>query len=431
MELEAHLFRREAGRIVAILARLFGIHNLSLVEDVVQEAFCRALETWKFHGIPQNPSAWLMTTAKNRALDVLRRQRTERRFADEYQLFIESEWTLKPAVDEAFDGKGLDDAQLSMMFTCIDPEFPEETQIALVLQLVCGFGADEIAAAFLKTMSATQKRLTRAKKTLAQSRQLFELINETQVTARLPIVMRAIYLLFNEGYHGNSQHQVVRSDLCEEAIRLALLLTGNKTTCTPAALAMSALFYFHSARLPGRLDPEGNLLLLVDQDRSNWDQKSIAEGRRLLDMASTGTELSTYHLEAGIAALHAIAPNTVETDWREIIVLYDMLMQVAPSPVVALNRAIAIAQCDGASKGLEQIARIADRQRLSAYPYFFAAIAELQLRLERRDEAQQYFNKALKLAKNPSEINFFLKRIEICNRQHGNDHEKYLSRPAQ
>lgn len=417
MELEAHLFRREAGRIVAILARLFGIHNLSLVEDVVQEAFCRALETWKFHGIPQNPSAWLMTTAKNRALDVLRRQRTERRFANEYQLFLESEWTLKPAVDDAFDGKGLDDAQLSMMFTCIDPDFPEETQIALVLQLVCGFGADEIAAAFLKTLPATQKRLTRAKKTLAQSKQLFAMIDETHVTARLSIVMRAIYLLFNEGYHGNSHRPVVRSDLCEEAVRLASLLTSNRITSTPAALAMTALLYLHSARLPGRLDTEGNLLLLTDQDRSNWNQSLIAKGRQLLDAASTGTELSSYHLEAGIAALHADAPSTEETDWRGIVSLYDILISIDPSPVVALNRAIAIAQCDGAKEGLEQISRTVDSRRLSRYPYFFAAIAELKLRLGDFSEAQKHFHKAMSLVQNPSERSFFKKRIETSSQQ--------------
>jgi len=415
MELEAHLFRREAGRIVAILARLFGIHNLALVEDVVQEAFCRALETWKFHGVPQNPSAWLITTAKNRALDVLRRERTERRFASDYQLFIESEWTLKPAVDEAFD-KGLNDAQLSMMFTCVDPEFTEETQIALVLQLVCGFGADEIAAAFLKTLASMQKRLTRAKQTLAQSRQLFELINRDHVAERLPVVMRSIYLLFNEGYHGNSHQHAVRIDLCEEALRLASLLIENTTTCTPAALAMSALFHFHIARLPGRLDAEGNLLLLGEQDRSNWDEARMAEGRRLLDLAATGSRLSAYHLEAGIAALHADAPTIEQTDWRGIVSLYDLLMDIQPSPVVALNRAIAIAQYEGAKAGLEQISLIANRDRLSAYPYFFAAIAELELRLEHFEEAQKHFKKVLELVRNPAERSFFLKRIEMASR---------------
>ncbi|MES1189653.1 MAG: DUF6596 domain-containing protein [Steroidobacter sp.] len=417
MELEAHLFRREAGRIVAILARLFGIHNLSLVEDVVQEAFCRALETWKFHGVPQNPSGWLMTTAKNRALDMLRRERTERRFASEYQLFLESEWTLKPTVDEAFSGKGLNDAQLRMMFTCVDPEFPEETQIALVLNLVCGFGADEIAAAFLKSVAAMQKRLTRGKNTLAQSRQLFELINESHVMERLPTVMRAIYLLFNEGYHGNSQQQAVRGDLCEEALRLAALLAGYATTRTPALLAMNALFHFLLARLPGRLDMEGNLLLLVDQDRSNWDQQRIAEGRRLLDLAAMGSEVSPYHLEAGIAALHTDARSVEETDWQGIVSLYDILMTVQPSPVVALNRAIAVAQRDGAQAGLEQINQILDGDRLSDYPYFFAALAELELRLGHFKKAQDYFNKALKLVRNPPERRFILKRIEMTAQQ--------------
>jgi RNA polymerase sigma-70 factor (ECF subfamily) len=401
MDLEEHLFRREAGRLVAILTRVFGIHNLALAEDVVQDAFCRALETWKFHGMPANPSAWLMKTAKNRALDVLRRDGTARRFAPELERELDSEWTLAPAVDEVF-AAGLNDAQLRMMFSCIHPRLPEETQVALVLHLLCGFGIDEAAAAFLKGRAAMEKRLGRAKKTLAASKHLFDLA-PADVAARLPAVLRALYLLFNEGYHGASPHAVVRAELCEEALRLIYLLLEHRLTSTPPAHALAALMNLHAARLPGRLDAGGNLLLLADQDRSRWDAARIAEGRRQLELSAAGDELTPYHVESAIAAVHAQAPSAEQTDWDEIVSLYDVLMRIQPSPVVAFNRAVALAQRSGPARGLEEIARIKDRKRLKCYPFYHAAIAEFELRLGHAAEARDSFAEALKLARNPAE----------------------------
>ena len=210
-ELAEHLFRREAGRLVAILTRLFGLDNLALAEDVVQDAFCRALETWKFHGVPKDPSAWLMTTAKHRAIDILRREATARKFAPDLRSLLESEWTLSQAVDEAFDPGDITDVQLRMMFSCIHPQLAEETQLALVLHLVCGFSMDETAAAFLKNGAAMQKRLRRAKTALAGSKQLFDVAGAEDVAARLPAVTRVLYLLFNEGYHGASARSAVRA----------------------------------------------------------------------------------------------------------------------------------------------------------------------------------------------------------------------------
>src|ERR1051325_3111449 len=291
MDVPEHLFRREAGRLVSILTRLFGLHNLALAEDVVQDAFCRALETWKFHGVPANPSAWLMKTAKHRALDILRREGTARRCAPELERELDSEWTLAPAVDEAF-AAGLDDAQLRMMFSCIHPRLPEETQVALVLHLLCGFGIDETAAAFLKGRAAMEKRIARAKKTLAASKRLFDLGGPAEVAARLPAVLRALYLLFNEGYHCASPQAAVRAELCEEALRLVYLLLEHRLTSTPAAHALAALMNLHAARLPGRLDAHGNLLVLVDQDRSRWDAARIAEGLRRLELSAAGAELT-------------------------------------------------------------------------------------------------------------------------------------------
>jgi RNA polymerase sigma-70 factor (ECF subfamily) len=415
MDLEEDLFRREAGRLVAIVARLFGIHNLALAEDVVQDAFCRALETWKFHGVPENPSAWLMTAAKHRALDVLRRERTARNFASDLGEFLESEWTLAPVVDEAFDAAGITDVELRMMFSCIHPSLPEETQVALVLNLLCGFSVEETAGAFLKNAGSMEKRLTRAKRTLAATKELFNLAGASDVAARLPAVLRVLYLLFNEGYHGASPESSVRAKLCAEALRLAALLLQNRLTSTPAAHALVALFNFLAARLPGRVDAAGNLTLLIDQDRSLWDARFIAEGRRQLELSASGHELTAYHVEAAIAELHADADRVENTDWDGIVILYDTLMALQPSPVVALNRAVAVAQRDGPARGLEEIGRIEGCERLSKYPFYLTAVAEFELRLGHGAKAREALRSAIKVARNPDERRFLQTRMSACS----------------
>jgi RNA polymerase sigma-70 factor (ECF subfamily) len=406
MQLEEHLFRREAGRMVSVLTRLFGVRHLALAEDVVQDAFRQALETWKFRGVPDDPSAWLMAAAKHRALDLLRRERTRRRFAPDLALRLDSEWTLAPVVDEVFDAGGLRDSQLRMMFSCVHPRLPEETQVALVLHLLCGFGIQETAAAFLKNPAGMEKRLGRAKKTLAASRELFDLRGAEDVAARQPAVLRAIYLLFNEGYHGASPQAAVRAELCDEALRLTALLLDNPPTATPEAQALAALCHFLRARLKARTDDAGELALLVDQDRSRWDPRHVAEGRRLLDRSARGEALTAYHLEAGIAALHAEAASLEATDWNGIVALYDTLLRLVPSPVVALNRAVAIAQRDGPARGLGEIGRIDGRDRLLRYPFYYAALGELELRLGRGDAATRWFEAALTRARNPAEKRF-------------------------
>ena len=259
MEPSDHLFRREAGRMVATLTRIFGVHNLALAEDVVQDAFCRALEVWKFRGVPENPSAWLMATAKNRALDVLRRERTARTFAPELGRLLESEWTVAPAVHELFGPSAIKDDQLRMMFSCCHPRLPEEAQVALMLHILCGFSVSEVASAFVSGEAAMEKRISRAKKVLAGSKRLFDIADADDFAARLPAVQRALYLLFNEGYHGASRRIAVRAELCHEAMRLATLLREHPLAATPATYALSALMCLHAARLPARLDASGDL----------------------------------------------------------------------------------------------------------------------------------------------------------------------------
>src|SRR5215471_9313874 len=224
MELDEHLFRRDAGRIVSVLTRVFGAHNLALAEDVVQDAFCRAVETWPVRGIPENPAAWLMATAKNRALDVLRRERTARTFAPELGRLVDSESTLRPMMDELFSTDAIKDDELRMMFSCCHPRLPEEAQVALMLHILCGFSIDEIAAAYVSSHAAIEKRIPRAKKILAGSKRLFDVTAPEAFAARLPAVQRALYLLFNEGYHGASPDTAVRAELCREAMRLVAVL---------------------------------------------------------------------------------------------------------------------------------------------------------------------------------------------------------------
>jgi len=414
MEPSDHLFRREAGRMVATLTRIFGVHNLALAEDVVQDAFCRALEVWKFRSVPENPSAWLMATAKNRALDVVRRERTARTFAPELGRLLESEWTLVPVVEELFGATAIKDDQLRMMFSCCHPRLPEEAQVALVLHILCGFSVSEIASAFVSSHAAIEKRISRAKKVLAASKKLFDIAGDDDFSRRLPAVQRALYLLFNEGYHGASPESAVRAELCQEAMRLTGLLLDHPLAATPATHALAALMCLHAARSPARVDSAGQLMSLFDQDRSRWDLRLAAEGQRLLDLSATGTELTEYHIEAAIASVHATALHAEDTDWGKIVSLYDTLMAIRPSPVVALNRAIAIAQLEGPERGLEEIHAIAGSDRLAAYPFYFAALAELELRSGRQQAAHEHFQTALAIARNPMERQFLQRRVAAC-----------------
>ena len=398
---------------VAALTRIFGVHNLALAEDVVQDAFCRALELWRVRGIPENPSAWLMTVARNRALDVVRRQKTARPFAPDITRLLETEWTLVTVVDEAFGAHTIRDEQLRMMFSCCHPRVPEEAQIALVLNILCGFGAGEISSAFLTGRAAIEKRISRGKKILAASRRLFDLA-DAEFTSRLSAVRRALYLLFNEGYHGASAQSAVRAELCSEAIRLIVLLLEHPPAATPETHALAALMHFGAARLPARLDESGDLNPLSDQDRARWDSRLVEQGFAFLDRSAVGRELTAYHLEAAIAAIHVTAASVDDTDWGTIVELYDRLMAVAPSPVVSLNRAIAIGQHEGADRGLEELQSIPDRDRLRTYPFLPAAFGEFELRRGRREAAREHFAAALDLARNPTERRFLERRLRAC-----------------
>jgi RNA polymerase sigma-70 factor (ECF subfamily) len=415
VKLDDDLFRREAARLLATLTRAFGPANLSLAEDVVQETLARAFAAWSHHGVPEHYSAFLTAAAKNRALDVFRRERSAQRFAPELQRFIESEWTLEPTVEELFLPDALRDDQMRMMFSCCQSRLDEDVQVGLVLNVLCGFGVDEIASAFLVTPAAMKKRLQRGKATLAESKRLFDLTAD-DVGERLPVVQKAIYLLFNEGYHAASAEALVRMDLCDEAIRMVRLLVQHSPTATPATHALAALMCLHAARLPGRLDGAGNLRALVEQDRSTWDARLIAQGLELLGRSAAGTELSVYHLEAAIAARHVAAGRAAETRWDEIVELYDVLLRMHPSPVIALNRAMAIAEHQGPEAGLAAVRAIEDTHRLAHYPFYEAALGELALRAGNPSVAAEHFRAACRVARNDPERHFLAQRVAECER---------------
>ena len=399
---------------VAVLTRIFGVHNLPLVEDVVQDAFCRALEVWPFRGVPENPSAWLMTAAKNRALDVLRREHTARTYEPELSLLLQSEWTLVPVVRDMLTDNAIKDDQLRMMFTCCHPRLHEEAQVMLVLHILCGFSIAEVASAFVTSYTALEKRIPRAKKTLAGLKMLFDTQAPAQFSARVPAVQRALYLLFNEGYHGASAESAVRTELCHEAMRLTALLLEHPLGATSASYALSALMCLNQARLPARLDASGRLKSLFDQDRSKWDHDLVGEGLQLLELSAKGSELTEYHVEAAIAAIHATAPSMQDTDWGKIVSLYDSLLSIRPSPIVALNRAIAIGQRDGAERGLQELRAIVSAERLVNYPFYHAAFGESELQSGRTAVAREHFSRALGLSRNAMERRFFELRLNAC-----------------
>ncbi len=414
-----HLFRREAGRMSAVVVRLVGFGHLDLAEDIVHDALVQALEVWKFRGVPANPAAWLMAAAKNRAIDVIRRERTERRFAPEVADLLSTEWSLVPTVASAFEDKEIVDAELRLMFELCDARLPEETQVMVILKYLCGFGVHELAQAFLSGEDAVEKRLGRARATLQSAGGLSELGDAARVRVRVPAVCRALYLMFSEGYHGSHPETVVREDLCAEALRLASLLAAHPVTGGAGEVqGLLALMCLLAARLPARRDANGDLIPLDEQDRSRWDAVLNARGLAALAESDAG-EPSEMHLEAAIAAEHAVAASVASTDWPAIVTLYDRLVALRPSPVVALNRAVAVGFARGPAAGLAEIDAIRSLARLDDYLFLAATRADLLRRAGRPKEALPHFRRARELARNDPERRFFDRRLAECGGEAG------------
>lgn len=404
-ELVAHLFRYKAGQIVSILTGIFGLDNLDLAEDVVQETLVKALQQWPFSGVPQNPTGWILQVARNQALDVLRRRTL---FLDKQaEIVRQLEQQLSPDAGRAV----FQDEQLTMMFTCCHPAFPREMQIALVLKTLCGFSVPEIARAFLKQETTIAQRLVRAKRKIREDKIHFELPERRELEQRLDAVLQVLYLMFNEGYSASQGNELIRKDVCDEAIRLASLLTEHPAGDTPKTHALLALMLFQASRFATRMDAEGNLLLLADQDRSLWDRELIQSAFAHLDRAGHGAALTVNHLQAGIASCHALARDFESTDWGRILTFYDALLELDPSPVVKLNRAVAVSMVDGPNAGLRDLEWIQNDPHMNDYYLYHATLADFHRRLGNMEQAIRHYQRTCALARTGPERNFVERKL--------------------
>ncbi len=401
--------RDHGPRVLAGLIRRFG--EFDLAEDALQDAFAKAIEVWPAQGLPRVPAAWLTTVAQRRALDLLRRRRTGPIYTDEPADLAAPEATCADA--DPAEVSGVEDDRLRLVFTCCHPALGQAAQMALALRTLCGLSTREIARAFLEPEATTAQRLVRAKKKILDAGIPYAVPAQELLPERLAAVLSVVYLMFNEGYAATEAPQLIRTDLCVEAIRLARLLVELMPQ-EPELIGLLALMLLHHARRAARVDGTGALVSLEEQDRGCWDRAAISEGMALLDRALALRRRGTYQLQAAIAALHAQAGRAVDTDWKQIAALYGGLLQEQPGAVVELNAAVALAMAEGPERGLEMIARLEDREELQGYYLLPAARADLLRRLGRLVEAREAYAAALALVRNPAERGYLERRISEC-----------------
>jgi len=398
-QLVDHLFRHESGKIIAVLTRIFGMHNLEMAEDVMQEAFLKAMHAWKFD-IPQNPAAWLMQTARNKAIDIVRRQQYYKQYSGEVarQLLSETENT----IEQFFSENEISDSQLRMIFACCHPQLKLEDRIALTLKTVSGFGVAEIARALVTNDAAIQKRLYRAKQFIKENDVQFEIPAGEELKQRLETVYTILYLLFNEGYNSLKADELIRKDVCAEAMRLAYILSQNKAGKQPATYALLALMCLQASRFESRLDAENSIILLQHQDRSKWDKELIQMGYHYLNLSSKGDVMSVYHIESAIAAEYALAASFASTDWQRLLQLYELLLDIKRTPVVILNRAVVLSRAGETNRAVSEVLAIDNIDVLLQNQYIYSAVlGDLYLTKGDYVNAQKYLKLSLQLT--PSE----------------------------
>ena len=388
---------------VAVLTKLFGPQNLQLAEDVVQDTLLKAFNTWKINGLPQNPTAWLFTVARNKAIDVLRQQKRQNEVSKNLTPLLQSEYSLVPTVQELVNTNTIDDDQLRMMFVCCHPALSTQAQVSLILKTLCGFSVTEIAKAFVTAYNTVEKRLTRARQSFRDNNVQFELPPTAELDNRLDNVLLAIYLLFNEGYNSTQHEDLIRKDLMYEAMQLCELICRSPAVDHFKAHALMALICFTASRNEARQDEAGNILLLKQQDRNKWNKALIEKGIFHLEASSETEQVNKYQLEAGIAYEHARAASYVLTNWKNILQCYDLMCQFYPSPIIELNRAIVISELHGPSEGIEAIESIAQLSTLKKYYLLPATLGELHLQLKQYEKADQYFAEAIQLTQSGAE----------------------------
>ena len=406
-----HLFRHQAGRIVAHLTRLLGPAHLDLAEETVQEAMVRALQTWPYQGMPENPAGWLFRVAHNAAIDALRRDQTAQSKADTIAAELARPAANMPG-DPDFEEQLRDD-ELRMIFMCCHPEIPRDSSVALSLKAIGGFNVREIARAFLEDEPTIAQRLVRAKRRIRSSNLTLDMPHGQPLRERLDSVLEVIYFVFNEGYSAHEGEDLIRRDLCLEALRLARLIASSSMS-TPRAHALVAFLALQAARIPARTDEVGDLILFEDQDRSRWDQRLIALGFHHFDLAMAGDEISEYHAQAAIAATHTRACTEETIQWEIILQLYDQLFALNSSPIVALNRAVVISKVHGPAEALAAIEALEKDSRLRHYHPYFALLGRLYLDLDRRAEAATAFREALECRCSEPERRFLRRKLAEC-----------------
>jgi RNA polymerase sigma-70 factor (ECF subfamily) len=397
------VYRSESRRVLATLIRLLG--SFDLAEEALHDAFAAAVEQWPREGVPHNPRAWLVSAGRFKAIDRIRRRARFDASLAEIANGLDAEAEIAPEADH----DSVEDDRLRLIFTCCHPALPPDAQVALTLREVCGLTTEEIARAFLSSPSTLAQRIVRAKSKIRDARIPYEVPARDELPERLESVLRVLYLVFNEGYSASSGTALTRHDLSGEAIRVARLVA--EMLPEPEALGLLALMLLQESRRAARTSPSGELVLLSDQDRSLWNREQIAEGTALVERALSSRRFGPYTLQAAIAAVHAAAGRTADTDWNEIVGLYDLLLRIAPSPVVELNRAVAVAMRDGAEAGLELIETILGRGDLGDYHLAHSARADLARRLGRTAQARAAYERALALTRLEPERRFLEKRL--------------------
>jgi RNA polymerase sigma-70 factor (ECF subfamily) len=404
------LYRSESGRVLATLVRLLG--DLDLAEESMHEAFAAALESWPQTGIPDNPRPWLISTARFKAIDGIRRRARADGREKDFALYHDAANLDARTHQASFDvnhDEEIEDDRLRLIFTCCHPALPPEAQVALTLREVCGLTTEEIARAFLATPATLAQRIVRAKTKIRETPIPYEVPTPEELPERLGAVLQVIYLVFNEGYSAAAGAEVTRAELTGEAIRLGRLLTELQPE--PEVMGLLSLMLLQESRRAARTSPSGELILLSNQDRALWNREQIAEGVALVEKALKSRRFGAYTLQAAIAAVHAEAESAAATDWRQIVALYNQLVRIQPSPVAYLNRAVAIAECDGPEAGLTQIDALLEHRELANYYLAHSARAELYRRLGRTAEARSSYEKALALTQQEPERQFLEERI--------------------
>ena len=401
------LYRSESGRVLATLVRLLG--DLDLAEESMHEAFAAALESWTLAGIPDKPRPWLISTARFKAIDAMRRRARFDGAQRDLVAHMESRVNDAPSGNEEIGDEEIEDDRLRLIFTCCHPALPPEGQVALTLREVCGLTTEEIARAFLVTPATLAQRIVRAKAKIRETPIPYEVPTPQELPERLDAVLQVIYLVFNEGYSAAAGAEVTRAELTGEAIRLGRLLTELQPE--PEVIGLLALMLLQESRRAARTSPTGELILLENQDRSLWNREQIAEGVALVEKALNSRRFGAYTLQAAIAAVHAEAESAAATDWRQIVALYNQLVRIHPSPVVHLNRAVAIAMRDGPEAGLTHIDAVLEHGELANYYLAHSARADMCRRLGRTAEARSSYEKALALTQQEPERQFLQERI--------------------